>query len=116
MDWKKSENPPPRRTDRSNRRIPHAHCRRRLSLSAEPLTPIEVAGRAAALLPVGIRASKLVIAGALFLIAQYLISLVDLLELFLGLFIAGVAVRVILHGQFAIGLADVVRAGRAFHA
>ena len=47
-------------------------------------------------------------------VAQHLIGLVDFLELFLGLFIARVAVRMVLHGQLAISLADLVRLGRAF--
>ena len=83
-------------------------------LTAEPLAPVEVAGRAAALLPVGIGATELVVARAFLRVAQHLVGLIDLLELVLGLLVAGVPVRMIFHGQLAIRLADVVSVRGAF--
>lgn len=47
--------------------------------------------------------AKPVIGGALLPVFQRVVGLVDFLELVLGLGIAGVAVRVELHGEFAIG-------------
>src|SRR5688572_13276069 len=52
---------------------------------------------------------------ALFGVAQYLISFVDLFEAFFSLFIVGVAIRMILHRQFAICLADLLLAGFALY-
>ena len=55
--------------------------------------------------------SEHVVAPALFLIAQVLVGLVDLLEFLFGLFLftlAGLQVRVVLAGHLAIGLLEVV--------
>ena len=60
-------------------------------------------------------ASQTVVFFPLFGVAQHFVSFVDFLEFFLGsLFILG-HVRMILAGQFAKSLADVVVAGGAFH-
>ena len=68
------------------------------------------AARAAAVLGriVGIDPGKavLVVELALLLIGEHLVRLVDLLELFLGFLVAGVIVRVVLHGQLAVSLFD----------
>ena len=53
---------------------------------------------------------------ALLIVAQDLIRLVDLLELFLRLLIAGVLIRMIFHGKLAVRRTDLIRAGFAFHA
>ncbi len=53
--------------------------------------------------------------GALLRIIEDLIRLIDLFEPFLGLFIVWVAVGMILHCQFSIGLPNVLFAGISFH-
>ena len=53
----------------------------------------------------------LIVALALFGVTQHLIGLVDLFKFFLGVFIAGVIVRVILHSQLAVGFFDLLRRG-----
>ncbi len=50
--------------------------------------------------------AEAVVGGALLLIAQHGVSLAALLEALLGLIVAGVAVRVILQRQLAIGALD----------
>ena len=50
--------------------------------------------------------AKAVVGGALLLIAQHGVGLAALLEAFLGLMVAGVAVRVKLQRQLAIGALD----------
>ena len=61
--------------------------------------------------------TELVVGLALLRVRQHLVGLFDLLELlfgFLGL-VPLIAVRVILHGQFAVGLLDLVFGGRLGH-
>ena len=74
------------------------------------------AARAAAVLGriVGVNPGKavLVVELALLLIGEHLVRLVDLLELFLGFLVAGVVVRVVLHGQLAVSLLDLRIGGR----
>ena len=74
------------------------------------------AARAAAVLGriVGVDPGKavLVVELALLLIGEHLVRLVDLLELFLGFLVAGVVVRVVLHGQLAVSLLDLRIGGR----
>mgnify|MGYP000831510127 CR=1 FL=1 len=66
--------------------------------------------RAAAILGsvVGVNTGKavLVVELALLRVRKHLVCLVDLLELFLGFLVAGVIVRVVLHGQLAVSLFD----------
>ena len=59
------------------------------------------AGAAAALLEGGVAVA--VVGGALLLVLQHVVGFVDLLELRLGLLVARIAVRVELHGEFAVG-------------
>src|SRR5262245_28108245 len=56
-----------------------------------------------------------VIGGALLVILQDVIGLADFLEPCLGLLVAGIAVRVVLHGELAIGLLEVLGACLARH-
>ena len=57
---------------------------------------------------VGVNTGKavLVVELALLRVRKHLVRLVDLLELFLGFLVAGVIVRVVLHGQLAVSLFD----------
>ncbi len=57
--------------------------------------------------------AELVVAGALGLVAQDVVGLLHLLEARLGLLVAGVAVGVVLTGQLAVGLLDLVGRGGA---
>ena len=50
--------------------------------------------------------TELVIALALVRVGKNIVGLVDLLELFLGILIAGVQIRVVLFGQLAVGAFD----------
>ena len=59
---------------------------------------------------------RTVVGGALLVVLQDVVGLVDLLEPRLGLLVAGIAVRVVLHGELAIGLLQVVRARLPRHA
>ena len=63
---------------------------------------------------VGVNTGKavLVVELALFRVRKHLVCLVDLLELFLGFLVAGVIVRVVLHGQLAVSLFDLRVGGR----
>jgi hypothetical protein len=76
---------------------------------------VEPAAEAAALARAvgGVHAGKaeLIVLGALVGIAEDLVGLVDLLEFFLGFLVAGVIVRVILQGQLAVRLFDLLGAG-----
>src|SRR5699024_1973350 len=86
-------------------KIPQVH-------TAEPAA--KAAGPAALLgCVVGVYAGKaeLVVPLALFGVGQYVVGLVDLLELFLGLFVAGVQVRVVFLGKLAVCAFDLVVAG-----
>ena len=67
---------------------------------------------------VGVHAGKavLVIAGALLVVGQDLVGLAHLLELFLGVLVAGVPVRVVLHGLFPVGPFNFIGAGGLFDA
>ena len=58
----------------------------------------------------------LVIALALRGVTQHLVGLVDLLELGLGLLVAGIQVGVVLLGQLAVGLLDLIIRGGAVYA
>ena len=58
----------------------------------------------------------LVIALALRGVAQHLVGLVDLLEPGLGLLVAGIQVGVVLLGQLAVGLLDLIVRGGAVYA
>ena len=53
---------------------------------------------------------------ALLGVGEGVVGLLDLLELLLGLLVAGVAVRVVLAGELAVGLLDLIRARLARHA
>ena len=55
---------------------------------------------------VGVNTGKaiLVIAGALVVVTQHLVGFAHLFELLLGFLVTGVAVRVVFHGQLAVGL------------
>ena len=64
---------------------------------------------------VGVEA-HLVVDLALLLVAQHVVGLGDLLELLLGLLVAGVHVRVIAPRSLAEGLANLLRRGRLLHA
>src|SRR5690606_25343854 len=57
--------------------------------------------------------AETVVGGALLLVLQDVVGLVDLLELLLGRRVTRIPVRVILHGQLSIGLLDFVGTGRA---
>jgi hypothetical protein len=50
--------------------------------------------------------AKLVVPGALLGIVEDLVGLGDLLELLLGRLVAGVPIRVVLEGEFSVGLLD----------
>ena len=55
--------------------------------------------------------AELVVLGLLVRVGEDLVGLADLLELFLGFLIAGVAVRMVLHRTLAVGLFDILGAG-----
>ena len=55
----------------------------------------------------------MVIAGPLLRVRQHLVGFVHLLKAFFGLLVTGIAVGVVLHGQFAISAFDLARAGVA---
>ena len=76
------------------------------------------AAKATAAAKVGIDASvtELVITRALLLVRQHLVGLVDLFELGLGLFVAGVHIRVVFFGLLTVGLFDLFVRGALFHA
>ena len=60
--------------------------------------------------------TELVVETALFLVFQNFVSLVDILELSLGFFVAGVQVRVVFARQLFERLGDLVFGGAARHA
>src|SRR6185503_20358592 len=60
--------------------------------------------------------AELVVGRALARVGQHLIGFLALLEFLLGLLVAGVAVRVVLHRHAAIGLLDLVLGGVAVDA
>ena len=60
--------------------------------------------------------AKLVIPGAFIFIAEDLVCLAHLFELFLSGLVAGVQVRVIFFREFAVGALDLVVRGRFGHA
>ena len=104
MERKKSEKvPSPNRSSRLTSWL-------RPPCAGGPAAPVVIAG-SAVLLPLGIGLAQLVVAGALLGVAQDLVGLVDLFKAVLGLLVTGVAVRMILHGQFAVGAFDLVSAG-----
>ena len=74
------------------------------------------AARAAAVLGciAGIHTGKavLIVQLALLRVRKHLVGFIDFLELFLGILIAGVVVRVVLHGQLAVSLFDLRIGGR----
>ncbi len=55
--------------------------------------------------------AELVVGGLLLIVGQHLVGFRGLLEACLGLFVARIAVRVILHGQAAVGLLDLILRG-----
>jgi hypothetical protein len=55
--------------------------------------------------------AELVVGGALLIVLEDLVGLVDLLEPPLGLTIAGIAVRVVLHGQLAVSRLELLGRG-----
>jgi hypothetical protein len=67
---------------------------------------VEPVGRRTEILPRPIAAAEAVVGGALFLVAQRLVCLGDLLELLLGVLLLR-DVRVVLAGELAVGLLDV---------
>ena len=73
----------------------------------------EAAGAALARAVVGVHTGKaeLVIPAALVRVGQHIVGFVDFLELFLGLFVAGVQVGVVLFRQLAVGAFDLGIAG-----
>ena len=80
-----------------------AHIRKAAEAASEPSARIEVGVHA--------RMSELVVTGAFFLVGQDLVSLVDLLKPGLGRLVARVQVRVVLFGQFPVGLFDLIVRG-----
>ena len=74
--------------------------------AAEP----EIAGTATAVLKRGVAVP--VIGGALLIVLQDVIGLVDFLEFLLGRLVARIAVRVMRHGQLAVGPLQLVGIGR----
>jgi hypothetical protein len=60
--------------------------------------------------------AELIVSLAFFGVAQHLVSLGAFLELFLGLFVAGVFVGMELDGQLSVGLFDLIRCGRFAYA
>ena len=76
--------------------------------------PRKAAAEAAAVgIKVGVHARKAVgiVPGALIRIGQHLVGLAHLLELLLGGLVAGVPVRVVLHGQLPVGLLYIIGTG-----
>jgi hypothetical protein len=86
---------PPRLPNRSPNRSP-----KRLKISSVPWKPLKPAARRALV-------AVLVVELALAVVAQHLERLGRLLEALLGLLVARVAVRVVLHRHLAVGLLDV---------
>ena len=82
--------------------------------AAEKSKPPHEPAAAAALLERGV--AEAVVGGALLVVLQDVVGLVDFLELGLGLLVARVAVGVILHRELAIRLLQVVRARIPRHA
>ena len=79
------------------------------AVAAKTAETAKAAGAAAVLCCVsGVNTGKavLVVQLALFRVRKHLVCLVDLLELCLGVLIAGVIVRVVLHGKLAVCLFD----------
>src|SRR3990172_1911992 len=81
-----------------------------------PLAEVKTAARPPRAFPLGIARAEPVVLGALLRVAEDFVGLVDLLELVLGLFIAGVFVRVILLRQLAEGALDFFFGGVLAHA
>ena len=83
--------------------------------SASPMK-MGVAETARATLRPGVRAgfAETVVLAALRLVAQDIVGRLHFLELPLGLLVAGVAIRMILPGQLAVSLLDLVLGGVAF--
>ncbi len=67
---------------------------------------------ARAVIGIDARVAELIVPGALLRIAQDLVGLPNLFELFLGLFVAGVQVGVVFFRQLAVGAFDLVLRGR----
>src|SRR5439155_25724146 len=65
---------------------------------------------------VGAGEAELIVLRSALLIAEHVIRLLRFLESCLGLLIAGIAVRVVLPGELAIGFLDLVFAGAFFEA
>ena len=85
------------------------------TVAAKAAETAKAAGAAAVLgSVVGVNTGKavLVVELALLRVRKHLVCLVDLLELFLGILVAGVIVRVVLHGQLAVSLFDLRVGGR----
>ena len=85
------------------------------TIAAKTAETSKAAGAAAVLgSVVGVNTGKavLVVELALLRVRKHLVCLVDLLELFLGFLVAGVIVRVVLHGQLAVSLFDLRVGGR----
>jgi hypothetical protein len=85
--------------------------------SAKPPKP-SAPGPRPAHVGVDARVAVLVVGGALLRVGEHLVGLLGLLELLFGLLgvVTLVAVRVVLHGQLAVGLLDVVVGGVLGHA
>jgi hypothetical protein len=60
--------------------------------------------------------AEAVVGGALVGVAQDFVGFLGLLELLLGLGVVRIAIRMVLHGQLAIGLLDLFFGGVAIHA
>jgi hypothetical protein len=59
--------------------------------------------------------AEAVVGGAFLGVLQDVVGLADLLEALLGAVVSGIAVRMIFHGQLAVGLLKVFRLGAAPH-
>ena len=82
----------------------------------EKIAAAEPAARARAVVGVYACMAKWVIPGAFIFIAEDLVCLAHLFELFLSGLVAGVQVRVIFFREFAVGALDLVVRGRFRHA
>ena len=78
--------------------------------AAEAARAAAVLGRVAGVNP---REAVLIVHLALLRVRKHLVGFIDFLEFFLGILVAGVVVRVVLHCQLAVGFFD-LRIGSAF--
>jgi hypothetical protein len=76
----------------------------------------EIAGTGAPVAALEGGVAEAVVGGPPLVVLEDVVGLAQLLEAMLGRLVARVAVRVVLHGELAIGLLDVLRAGAAIDA